>query len=57
MTTNEWNFFDDIGLEETEYVEPKKSSKNSKRKWREIENYKEQRQLSKDLESYTNYIL
>ena len=51
MDNENWNEFDI--LEEQELIQEKKNKiKVRKRKWREIENIKEQRRLSKELSEY-----
>lgn len=57
MKNYDWKYFDDIEMDNIEYVEQKKAKKQTKRKWREIENFKERQRLNRDLEelSHLNY--
>lgn len=57
MKDTEWKYVDEVDLENIEYVEQKKSKKQAKRKWREIENFKEQQRLIRDLEGLHTYNL
>lgn len=57
MKNTEWKYFDDVDLEDIEYVEKKKTKKLAKRKWREIENFKEKQRLTRDLEGLHTYNL
>lgn len=57
MNSNDWNeilFQDDDDLTP---FEPKKRSKQSKRKWREIEDIKERQRLKRELMDINEYRL
>lgn len=55
MKNKPWEEFDFGPDGEFEAVEQKKSSRQRKRKWREIEDIKEKQRLKRELSSYESY--
>ena len=55
MNTNEMQDIEDLFNDESEILINKLASKSHKRKWREIENYKEQQRLRRELQEYNQF--
>ena len=57
MQESEWQELDFNDLEDDEQFEKKKSKKINRRKWREIEAFKEQKRMQQELASYEDYVM
>lgn len=55
MKKEKWDDFEYGAIEDTIGLQTKKNSKQRNRKWREIENIKEQKRLREELADYDSY--
>ena len=55
MNTNEMHEIEEFFNDESELMVSKITSKSNRRKWREIENYKEQQRLRRELQEYNQF--
>jgi hypothetical protein len=55
MNANEIYEIEEFVNDESEFMTNKLTSKLKRRKWREIENYKEQQRLRRELQEYSQY--
>jgi hypothetical protein len=55
MQDNQWQELDFSEFEDLEQIEKRKNKRQSKRKWREIEAYKEQQRVEKETDFSEKY--
>ncbi|MGB2738977.1 MAG: DUF3545 family protein [Cognaticolwellia sp.] len=57
MQSKEWQEDDFNNIDDYFDYHKKKNTKQSKRKWREIEAFKEQKRMQREIASYDSYVM